>query len=70
MCRNRITNLRDGVFDHLLVCHITLVADEQLVDSLRGVAVDLLKPLLDVVEAVHVRDVIYYTNPMGTAVIR
>ena len=34
--------LCDSVFDNLLVGHIALVADEQLVDPLRGVTVNLL----------------------------
>lgn len=41
---------RDGVFDNLLVRHIALVSYKQLVDTLCGIAIDLLKPLLDVVE--------------------
>lgn len=40
------------VLDHLLVGHITLVADKQLVDTLGGIAINLLQPLLDVVERV------------------
>lgn len=42
--------LRDGVLDDLLVRHIALVAHEQLVDALSSVSVDLLQPLLYVVE--------------------
>jgi hypothetical protein len=44
------TYLCYGVLDHLLVRHIGLVADQQLVDTLGSVAVNLLQPLLDVVE--------------------
>lgn len=39
-----------GVVHHLLRCEVTLVAYEQLVDVLAGVAVDLLEPLFHVVE--------------------
>lgn len=42
--------LRHGVLDHLLVLHIALVTDEQLVDALGSISVNLLKPLLDIVE--------------------
>ena len=38
------------VLDDLLIRHIGLVAYEKLVDALGGVSVDLLQPLLDVVE--------------------
>ena len=44
------TNLRHCVLNNLLVCHIGFVADKELIDALRGIAVDLLEPLLDVVE--------------------
>ena len=44
--------LRDSVLDHLLVGHITLVTNKQLVHTLRRVTVDLLEPLLDVVEGI------------------
>ena len=37
---------------------VGLVPDEELVDALRGVAVDLREPLLDVVERLLVGDVV------------
>lgn len=40
------TNLSHTVLDNLLARQIGLVADEELVDTLRCVAVDLLEPLL------------------------
>lgn len=61
--------LGDGVLDDLLVRHIALVADEQLVDALGGVAVNLLQPLLHVVERVHVGDIVDDTDAVGTAVV-
>lgn len=42
--------LCDVVLNDLLVSHIALVADEKLVNALGSVAVNLLQPLLDVVE--------------------
>ena len=45
-----VTNLGRGEVDNLLCGHVVLVADEQLVHVLRGVAVNLLQPLLDVLE--------------------
>lgn len=62
--------LRNGVLDDLLVRHIALVAYKQLVDTLGGVSVDLLQPLLDVVEAVHVGDIVDHTDAVSTSVVR
>ena len=61
--------LCDCVIDHLLVRHIALVPHEQLVDALGGVPVNLLQPLLDVVEAVHVGDVVDDADTVGAAVV-
>lgn len=68
-CRECGTHLGNSVLNHLLVRHIALVADEQLVDALGGVPVNFLQPLLDVVEAVHVGDVVDDADAVGTAVI-
>jgi len=62
--------LGDGGIDHLLGRHIGLVADEQLVDRLGGVAVDLLEPLLDVVVCDLVRHVIDDDDSVRPAIIR
>jgi hypothetical protein len=59
-----------GVLDHLLVCHIGLVAHQQLVDALGGVSVNFLQPLLHVVERVHVGDIVDDADAVGTAVVR
>lgn len=63
------TYLGDGVLHDLLVSHIALVAYEQLVDSVCGVSVDLLQPLLDVVEGVHVSDIVDDADAVGAAVV-
>ncbi len=63
------TDLGHGVLDHLLVRHIALVTDEQFVDAFRGIAVDFLQPLLDVVERVHVRHVVDDADAMGATVV-
>jgi len=62
--------LCDGVLDDLLVSHIALVADEKLVDTLGSVAVNLLQPLLDVVERVHVGNIVDDADTVGAAVVR
>lgn len=61
--------LCDGVLDDLLVRHIAFVAYEQLVDAIGGVAVDLLQPLLDVVERVHVGDIVDDADAVGAPVV-
>lgn len=58
-----------GVLYHLLVLHITLVADEQLVDALCGVPVNLLEPLLDVVERVHVGHIVHHADTVSATVV-
>ncbi len=63
------TYLGNCVLNDLLVRHIALVADEELVDALGGVAVDLLQPLLDVVEAVHIGHIVDDADAVGTAVV-
>lgn len=64
------TYLGNRVLDDLLVRHITLVANQQLVDTLGGVAVDLLEPLLDVVKGVHVGHIVDDANAVGATVVR
>lgn len=63
------THLCDSVFDNFLVRHITLVSNKQLVHTLSGVSVNLLQPLLDIVEGVHVRDVVDDTDAMCATIV-
>lgn len=52
-CDNlNLTNLGHSVLDDFLVCDIALVSNEELVDTLSGIAVNLLQPLLNVIERV------------------
>lgn len=52
------THLGCGVVHHLLCREVTLVAHQQLVHVLAGIAVDLLQPLFDIVEGLlgHTED--------------
>ena len=68
--RRMLSHLGDRVLDHLLVRHIALVANKQLVDALGGVAVNLLQPLLDVVERVHVGHIVDDADAVGATVVR
>lgn len=61
--------LGDGVLDDLLVRHVALVADKQLVDALGGIAVNLLQPLLDVVERVHVGHIVDDADAVSATVV-
>lgn len=56
--------------DDALGGEVGLVADEELVDILAGVAVDLVEPLLDVVEGFVVGDVVDDDDAVGPAVVR
>ena len=50
--RSTLTHLGDTVLHNLLAGQVGLVADEQLVHTLRRIPVNLLEPLLDVREGV------------------
>lgn len=55
--------------DNLLGHEIALVSDEELVDVVRGVLLNLREPLLHVVEALHIGDIIDDSNAVGAAVV-
>ena len=61
--------LRSGVIDDLLGGQITFVSDEELVDVLAGVPVDLLQPLLHVVEGLLVGHIVDHDDAVRAAVI-
>lgn len=63
-------HLCHSVLDHFLICHVALVAYKELVHTLCGVTVNLLQPLLDVVERVHVGNIIDNADTMSSAVVR
>ena len=63
------THLCHSVLNDLLVGHIGLVTHQQLVDALGGISVDLLQPLLHVVERVHIRDIVDDADTVGAAVV-
>ena len=58
-----------SVLHHLLVRHIALVAYEELVDTLCGIAVNLLQPLLHVVERVHVGHIVDDADAVSATVV-
>jgi len=62
--------LCNSVLDNLLVRHIALVANQELVNPLGGVPVDFLQPLLDVIERVHVGDIVDDADAVGAPVVR
>ena len=65
----RQTYLGNRVLNNLLVCHIALVAYEKLVHTFCGVAVNLLQPLLHVVERVHVGHIVDDADAMSTTIV-
>ena len=62
--------LGNCVLDGTLIGHIALVSNEQLIDTLGGISVNLLKPLLDVVEGIHVSDIVHNADAVGATVVR
>lgn len=58
------------VVHHLLHGQITFVPYEQFVDVLARVALDLLQPLLHVVERLLVRAIVHYDDAVRAPVIR
>ena len=62
--------LGGGVFYHLFVGQIRLVADQQLVDAFTSVSVDFLEPLLDVAESIVVCDIVDHNDTVSASVIR
>jgi len=65
-----VTDLRHRILHHLLIRHIALVPHQQLVHTLRRVAINLLQPLLDIVEAVHIGDIVDDADAVCAAVVR
>lgn len=64
------SHLGNCVIHDLLVSHIALVSDQELVDAFGGVSVNLLQPLLHVVERIHVGDIVDDADAVGTSVVR
>ena len=65
-----MTHLCNRVVHDLLIRHIALVSYKQLVYALCSVAIDLLKPLLDIIERVHVCHIVDNTNAVCTTIVR
>ena len=65
----RETYLGNGVLNDLLIRHVALVPDQQLIDTFGSVTINLLKPLLDVVERIHVRHIVDDTDAVGTTIV-
>jgi len=57
------------VVDYFLGGQVALVANQQLVDILTGIPLDLLQPLLHIVERLLVRAIVYDNDAMGAPII-
>lgn len=64
-----VAHLGYSVLNDFLVRHIALVAHQELVHAFGGVAVNLLQPLLDIVEAVHVGNIVDDADAVSAAVV-
>lgn len=67
---NQLTHHGRCVVHHLLDGQITFVPYEQLVDIFASVALNLLQPLLHIVERLLVRAVVHYNDPVRAPVVR
>jgi hypothetical protein len=56
-------------FNNSALCQITLVTNKKLAYAVIGVLVDLAHPLLHIVEALHIRNVIDDNYPMSSPVV-
>lgn len=70
MCQKKRSHLRGVVVHDLLIRQIALVADQELVDTLVGITVNFLEPLLDVVESIHVGNIVDNDNTVRSTVVR
>jgi hypothetical protein len=61
--------LGDCVLNGTLIGHIALVTNQKLVDTLGSVAIDLLQPLLDIVERVHICDIVNDADTVSATVV-
>ena len=61
--------LGSSVIDHFFGGQVALVADEQLVDTLAGITINFLQPLLDVVERFLVGAIVNDNDPVGPSVV-
>lgn len=62
--------LGGSILHHLLLGLIGLVANQQLVDIVTGVAIDFVQPLLHIVERLRISHVVDHDDAMGTAIVR
>ncbi len=58
-----------GLETYLFACQIALVAHQHFVDLLVSVAVDLIHPLLDVVEALLVGHIVYDDDAVRSTIV-
>ena len=67
--KNENIYLRGRVVDNLLCGQIAFVSDQKFVDVFAGVAVDLLQPLLDVVERLLIGHVVHDDDAVSAAIV-
>jgi hypothetical protein len=64
-----LSYLGSVVVNNLFGCQIALVTNKQFVDALASIAIDLLQPLLDVVERHLICDIVDNNDAVGTTVV-
>jgi hypothetical protein len=58
-----------SILDDFFVRHIGLVADKELVDALGRISINFLQPLLDIIERIHVGDIVHHANTVRATVV-
>jgi hypothetical protein len=64
-----IPYLSSIIVDSLLICKITLVTNQKLVDSFSGISINFLQPLLNVAESFLVCDIVDNDDTVSTSVV-
>lgn len=64
-----IPYLSSIIVDSLLICKITLVTNQKLIDSFSGISINFLQPLLNVAESFLVSDIVDNDDTMSTSVV-
>lgn len=70
ICKTKHAYLRNRVLYDFLVGHIALVSHQKLVDPLSGIAINFLQPLFDVVERIHVGNIVDNADAVGASIVR
>ena len=63
------THLCNSIFNNFLIWHITLVSYQKFVYTFCCISINLLKPLFDIVERVHIGNIVNNTDSVCATII-